>query len=106
MVQDAVIVRFPGAPGVVAARYAEGLRRFREANPETRPETVFLGRSERTPNELVVVLLWPEGVAHGVLGEFLLRQLADLGLERPTSVDHLAISCVGFDRIASLPAEP
>jgi len=105
MAQDAVIVRFPGSPDVMAARYAEGLRRFGEANPTIRPLTMFLGRSEQTPDALVVVLLWPEGVDHTILGGFLLRHLAELGLERPSAIDHLSISHVGFDAIASIRAK-
>jgi hypothetical protein len=102
MAQKAVIVRFPGNPDVLAARYAEGLRRFSETDSTTRPETIFFGKSDQGPSALVVVLLWPEGVDHHVLSGFLLPRLAELGLERPTAVDHLDISCVGFDAIKSL----
>jgi hypothetical protein len=102
MAQDAVIVRFPGNPELVAPRYANGLRQFQEAAPNTRPDVIFLGRSTKTPNELVVVLLWPEGVDHHVLGGFLLERLASLGLERPSAVEHFAIDRVGFEPIAAL----
>jgi hypothetical protein len=102
MARDAVIVRFPGDPKVVAPRYAEGLRRFRTAHPDIQPETIFLGSSDVTPNTLVVVLLWPEGVDHNVLGQFLVQNLKDLGLERPSGVDHLAVSTTGLAAIESL----
>ena len=59
MARDAVIVRFPGDPNVLAPRYAEGLRRFRKTHADIQPETIFLGASDATPNALVVVLLWP-----------------------------------------------
>ena len=62
---------------------------------------MFLGRSDVTQDALVVVLLWPPGVDHGVLGGFLLPQLKELGLERP-SVDHLTVETVGFDAISSV----
>jgi len=101
MAQQATIVRFPGNPDDLIPRYAEGLRRFSAAHPDIRPETMFLGRSDATPNALVVVLLWPPGVDHGVLGGFLLPHLKELGLERP-SVDHLTVGTVGFDAISSV----
>ncbi len=100
MAQDATIVRFPGNPDDLIPRYAEGLRRFSVAHPGIRPATIFLGRSDVTENALVVVVLWPQGIDHGVLGDFLLPQLKELGLERP-SVDHLAVETVGFDAISS-----
>ena len=102
MARDAVIVRFPGDPNVLAPRYAEGLRRFRKTHADIQPETIFLGTSDTTPNALVVVLLWPEGVGHHTLGKFLTENLKELGLERPIGVDHLTISRVGVSAIESL----
>jgi hypothetical protein len=46
--------------------------------------------------------LWPEGVDHNVLGGFLVRHLKELGLERPSGVDHLRVSHVGLAAIESL----
>jgi hypothetical protein len=99
--QDATIVRFPGDPKQLAPRYAEGLRQFREAHPTLRPESIFLGTSDLTPNQLVVVLLWPEGIGHEKIGGFLLPRLKELGLERP-QVEHLVIGGAGVDGITAL----
>lgn len=101
MAQESVIVKFPGNPERLAPRYAEGLRRFRATRPDIRPETIVLGRSDRAPDALVVVILWPEGVDHHVLGGFILEELENIGLERPTAVDHLTVSGVGWDAIAA-----
>jgi hypothetical protein len=103
MTREASIVRFPGDPQQLMPRYAEGLRRFGAAHPHTRPEVIFVGRSDQTPNALVAILLWPEGVSHGLIGEFLLPLLKELGLERPT-VDHLSVGPVGFDAVAAVRA--
>jgi hypothetical protein len=99
--QEASIVRFPGNPKELAPRYAEGLRQFGEAHPGLRPDVIFLGQSDATPNRLVVVLLWPEGISHETIGGFLLPRLKDLGLERP-EVEHLAVERAGFEAMAAL----
>jgi hypothetical protein len=98
MAQDATIVRFAGDPDQLMPRYAEGLRRFAAAHPTLRPQTIFVARSDESPGALVAVVLWPEGVDHGTLGGFLIPQLKELGLERPT-VEHLSAVGVGFDAI-------
>jgi hypothetical protein len=99
--QEASIVRFPGSPKELAPRYAEGLRQFAEAHPGLRPDAIFLGQSDATPNRLVVVLLWPEGIGHETIGRFLLPRLRDLGLERP-EVEHLSVERAGFEAMAAL----
>jgi hypothetical protein len=101
MAQEAVWLLFPGNPADVAARYAEGLRRFRASNPAVAPETVFVGRSDKEPNGLAVMLLWPEGVSHEVLGHFLLSELRGLGLERPRA-EHVSVMASGWDQVSAL----
>ncbi len=101
MAQEAVWLLFPGKPEEVAARYAEGVRRFRAANPQVAPETVFVGRSENDPNALAVMLLWPEGVSHELLGRFLLKELRELGLERPRA-DHVTVMAKGWDPVSAI----
>ena len=103
MAQEASIVRFPGDPDQLMPRYAEGLRRFGAAHPNVRPEVIFVGQSDQTPNALVAILLWPEGVSHGLIGGFLLPLLKELGLERP-AVDHLSVGPVGFDAATAVRA--
>jgi hypothetical protein len=102
MIQEATIVRFSGDPDQLRPRYAEGLRRFAAAHPSLRPETIFIGRSKEAPGALIAVLLWPDGVDHGLLGGFLIPKLKELGLE-PPNVEHLMIDRVGFDTIAAVP---
>jgi hypothetical protein len=102
MSHQAVIVRFPGDPEQLARAYSEGIRRFRTANPTIRPDACFLGHSDRTTDALVVVLLWPEGTSHEVLGKFLVERLGELGLPRPDQVDHVAVGAAGWDACAAL----
>jgi hypothetical protein len=96
MTREAVVLHFPGDPEKLRPKYAEGLRRFAEARPDVRPDVIFTGRSEESPQALVVVLLWPEGTSHEILGHFLLPALRDLGLERPAA-EHLTVSALGWD---------
>jgi hypothetical protein len=98
MSQDATIVRFSGNPEQLMPRYAEGLRQFAAANPNLRPQTLFVSRSKESPDSLVAIVLWPEGVDHATLGGFLIPKLKELGLERP-SVEHLSTLGVGFERL-------
>jgi hypothetical protein len=102
MAQDAVIIRFSGSPPDLAKRYGEGLRRFAASGGVVRPQNIFLARDARDPNVLVVVLLWPEGVDHSILGNHFLRSLSELGLPRPSQVDHLAVDTVGWEAVAAL----
>jgi hypothetical protein len=102
MSQEAVIIRFPGDPKELARKYAAGIRQFREAHPEIHPAAIFLGQSDQTPDGLTVVVLWPEGVSHEILGHHLLKALGNLGLPRPSSADHLAIGAVGWDAVAAI----
>jgi hypothetical protein len=101
MAQDAVLLMFPGKPEEVAGRYAEGLRRFRAKNPGVVPETVFVGRSDKDADALAVVLLWPEGVSHQTLGQFLLKELGELGLQRPQA-EHVSVMATGWDRVSAM----
>ena len=96
---DAVLVRFPGAPDVVAPRYAEGLRRFAVEHPELRPHSVATMRAEHHPDALVVMLVWPAGVDHHILAASLLKSMRELGLERPV-VEHFAVLDRGWDAVA------
>ena len=100
MDRETVIVRFAGDPEDRIRRYAEGIRRFSAAHPQTRPEVIFTGRSEGDPNALVVVLVWPEGTSHEVLAHFLLSCIGELGLPRPQA-EHLTVSRVGWEAVAS-----
>jgi hypothetical protein len=101
MAREATVVRFAGDPERLLPRYAEGLRRFAAAHPSLRPDALFVSQSDAAPDALVAVLLWPEGVDHGVLGGFLLPQLKELGLERPT-VEHLTVLGAGFDAVIEI----
>jgi hypothetical protein len=101
MAQEAVVLKFPGKPEEVAGCYAEGLRRFRAANPGVAPETLFVGRSDAEPEGLAVVLLWPDGVSHETLGRFLLKELRELGLQRPRA-EHVSVMASGWDTVSAL----
>jgi hypothetical protein len=101
MIQEAVILRFPGSPNDVAGRYAEGIRRFGVEHPATRPVSIFTGRSEADPDALVVVLVWPEGVSHEALGHFMLGCIRELGLQRPAA-EHLSVDRVGWEAVAAV----
>ncbi len=103
MAQDAVIVRFPGDPEVLAPRYAEGLRRFAAEHPEVRPLTTFVGTSSESPDALVVVMLWPIGVSHGLLARYMLLHLPELKLPRPI-VDHVLVRASTFDTAMEMTA--
>jgi hypothetical protein len=101
MAQEAVVLTFPGKPEEVAARYAEGVRRFRAANPGVAPEVAFVGRGDRDPNSLSVVLVWPKGVSHETLGRFLLKELQGLGLQRPQA-DHVSVMASGWEAVSAI----
>jgi len=100
--REAVILSFPGDPQQVAKAYAAGVRRFSGERPDIRPDVCFIGTSDRQRDALVVVLLWPEGTSHEILGKFLLPRLAELGLPRPTQVDHVGVAAAGWDAIVAL----
>jgi hypothetical protein len=102
MTRQAVVIRFPGDPQQLAKSYAEGIRKFQAAHPTVRPEACFLGRTDRKADALVVVLLWPEGTSHEVLGKFLVERLAEVGLPRPDQIDHMAVDAAGWQAFAAL----
>jgi len=102
MVDDeAVVVHFPGDPALLAPRYAEAIRRFRETHPEVRPRSIFLGRGD---GELVAVIVWPRAVGHEVLGRFMQGVVDSVGLPFPNLATHLDVAVDGWDELAALPA--
>jgi hypothetical protein len=102
MNRDAVILTFPGDPQQIARAYADGIRRFSAERADARPDACFIGTSDRQPNALVVTLLWPAGVSHEHLGRFLLARLAELGLPRPSQVDHINVIAAGWDAVGAV----
>lgn len=101
MAEEAVVMHFQGDPDVLAPRYAEGIRRFQAAHREIQPRSIVLGRGV---GELVVMIVWPEGVSHEVLGRFMGENLTDLGLPFPDPRTHLEVEARSWEEIAGLAA--
>ncbi|MDL9979002.1 hypothetical protein [Microbacterium candidum] len=80
MAQDVVSLLFAGDPSDLFPRYEEGLRRY--TGPA--PEQILVSHGEEG---LMVTLVWPDGVSHETLGEFMRASIGDLGLPFPRA-DH------------------
>ena len=91
MTQDVVSLVFPGDSADLLPRYEEGLRRYVRRGG-TAPQQILVSHGEEG---LMVTLVWPDGVSHEVLGDFMRASIAELGLPFPRA-DHGTLAATSW----------
>lgn len=92
MAQEVINALFAGDSHDLLPRYAEGIRRFREAGGIP-PEQFAVAH---TDEGLHVTLVWGEGISHGLLGNHMRGVIGELGLPLP-SVSHGTLATTSWD---------
>lgn len=95
---DAVIAFFAGDPNTMAARYREGVNRYRGQDGAVAPLAAHLLRGD---DGITVVLLWADPPGHEPFGRHMQSVIGELGLPFPV-VRHLKVLASSWAVIAGL----
>ena len=96
MAQEVINALFAGNSQELLPRYAEGIRRFREAGGVA-PEQFTVAHSDEG---LHVTLVWGDGIGHELLGNHMRGLIGELGLPLP-QVNHGTLATTSWESFGS-----